>query len=202
MELVTLPAAHVLWETRTTPRYAHFLVSGLASLAMVLKNGDGMDVGIVGAEGLVTAAFLTGPIENPARAIMQVEGAAYRIPLAELRTEYLLSQDLRSLVLRSTQQQLLLANQLAVCNYYHSVEARLARWLLMVSDRVRKPAFRITHGFLAQMLGVRRPTLTLTARKLQHEGSIQYRRGLILIQDRASLVRRACECYADIKTLY
>lgn len=90
------------------------------------------------------------------------------------------------------------ANQLAVCNYFHSVRERLARWLLTIQDRVRGDDFHLTQAYVADMIGVQRPTVTLVAGELQRKGLITYSRGEIRIRDRAGLELACCECYRII----
>ena len=201
LEPVTLPIPNMLYLSRETPRYAHFLTSGIASFVTLMEDGRALELGVVGPEGLVEVAHLLGGAGVTSEALMQIEGTALRMPFSELKREFMTSEPLRCLILEFVQEQTLIANQLAACNYFHSVRERLCRWLLMIQDRLNQPEFHLTQAFLADMIGVQRPTVTLIAGELQRGGLIEYWRGNIRIRDRAGLIASACECYRVIANL-
>lgn len=201
MEEVELPTQMNLCRPREVPKYAHFMTSGITSVVTFMEDGGGVEVGLVGREGLVEAVHLLGPAHVPTTAFVQTAGTALRMPFAELKQEFLTSEPLRELILRLVQGQGCIVNQLAACNRLHEIEERLARWLLMVSDRVGGSEIYLTQAFLAEMIGAQRSTVTLTAGSLQRSGLIEYRRGHIQILDRSGLENAACECYPIIREL-
>ena len=141
------------------------------------------------------------PSRAPTTAFVQVAGSALRIPFAEFHKETFASAPLLRGILEFVQRQHFALTQLAACNGLHEIEKRLARWLLMVQDRVESPTFYLTQEFLATMLGIRRTSVSLTAGRLQQSGLIEYRRGHISILDQERLQRAACECYPIVRDL-
>jgi CRP-like cAMP-binding protein len=201
MEEVTLPLSTTLWRPFEYPKYAHFMTSGITSIVTIMEDGSGVEVGLIGPEGLVEAFHLLGPASAQTTAFIQSAGTALRIPFAELKKEFLANEALRSVILRFVQGQGLMLSQLAACNRLHEIEERLARWLLMVSDRIGANEFYLTQTFLADMVGAQRTTVTLAAGNLQRGGLIEYRRGRIHILDRPGLEIAACECYPIVRDL-
>jgi CRP-like cAMP-binding protein len=201
MEVVDLPIRTSIYEAGVEPKYAHFMTSGITSVVTFMEDGNGVEVGLIGYEGLVEAFHLLGPAPVPNTAFIQVAGSALRIPFADLKTDFLSHEPIRSSVLKMVQSQGLILSQLAACNRLHEVEERLARWLLMVADRVNSNAFYLTQEFLAEMIGAQRSTVTLAAGSLQRSGLIAYKRGNIQILDRAELETAACECYGVVRSL-
>lgn len=201
MEPVSLPIETVLYKPGELPEHAHFITSGIASIVAMMADGTGAEVGLFGNEGLVECTHLLGPAKVHTTGFIQVDASALRMSFAELQKEFLSSEVLHNAILASTQVQGLILGQLAACNRFHEVEERLARWLLMVEDRVGSPYFFLTQEFLAEMLGARRTTVTLAAGSLQRSGLIEYRRGHIRILDRPALISAACECYPIVSEL-
>ena len=201
MQPVALPIGTVLHESGERPTFAHFMITGLTSIVTTMADGTGTEVGLIGREGLPEAVDLIGPIPPPTRAFIQVEGAALRIRFADLEKFLQSSSAFRQRLLQSVQCQTFILGQLTACNGLHEIEERLARWLLMVGDRLESERFYLTQEFLADMLGARRTSVTLAAGSLQHSGIIQYRRGHIQIVDRAALQDVACECYPIARDL-
>lgn len=198
LEKVVLPSPAMLYLSQEPPRYAHFLTSGIASQITLLEDGRALELGLVGSEGLVETAHLLGPEGVTSESLMQIDGTALRMPFSQLKKEFLTFEPLRQLILEQIQKQMLVANQLAACNYFHCVRERLARWLLMIQDRVRGNDFHLTQAYVADMIGVQRPTVTQVAGDLQRNGLITYSRGEIRIRDRAGLELVCCECYRII----
>jgi CRP-like cAMP-binding protein len=199
---VSLPLWTVLYEPDEAPEYAHFLTSGIASVVTPMSNGSSAEVCIWGKEGLVESFHLLGNAEIPTRAFIQMDSSALRMPFKELQKMFLENSDLREILLQCVQKQVSIVAQLAACNRLHEANERLARWLLMVRDRVDNENFYLTHEFLATMLGARRTTVSSAAGALQRSGLIQYSRGRIRILDSAALERQACECYKTVKNIY
>jgi len=130
----------------------------------------------------------------------QIPGTGWRIRASDFQAATDKSRHLRHLALRSSELLLAQVQQTAACNALHSAERRLCRWILQVRDRIDGDTIQLTQDFLAQMLAVRRPTVTLIAQGLQNAGLISYRRGRIEILDREGLERQACECVGAIRT--
>ena len=201
MEIVTLPSARILCPPFVVPRYGHFPLTGIASLVTLLQSGEVVEAGIVGSDGLVEAIHLLGSAKFPSQIVMQIEGKALRIPFSALFRAFCTLDSLHRLVLQQVQEQVSVLAQLTACNRLHGVEQRLARWLLMVQDRLRRPTFSITQEFLAEMIGVRRPTVTLVVGRLQREHVIECGRGQVRIVDREGLERLTCECYSVVRDI-
>jgi CRP-like cAMP-binding protein len=201
MEPVSLPIGTILYRTGEQPDYAHFMTSGIASIVTFMANGAGAEVGLIGREGLVEAINLLGPANPPTTAFIQVEGAALRIRYAELRKQLDAPGMLFRRILEFVQCHGFILSQLAACNGLHEVEERLARWLLMVQDRVQSDSFYLTQEFLAEMLGIRRTSVSAAAGNLQKSGLIGYRRGHIQVLKRRELEGAACECYPIVRDL-
>jgi CRP-like cAMP-binding protein len=201
MEPIDLPVETVLLRPGEKPEFAHFMTSGITSVVTFMTDGIGAEVGLIGREGVVEAFHLLGPANSPTTAFVQVAGTALRMPFAELQKEAFASERLLRCILEFIQRHNFSLNQLAACNGLHEIEERLARWLLMVEDRVENPRFELTQEFLAEMLGTRRTSVTLAAGSLQRSGLIEYRRGHINILDREKLEGAACECYPIVRAL-
>lgn len=201
MEEIFLPVPTMLYRPGTAPKFAHFMTSGMVSIVTFMKDGHGVEVGLVGSESLVEGFHLLGHAEIPTTGFLQVEGSALQLPFADLLREFTEHKFLRSLILQSVQAQGLVVHQLAACNRLHEVEERMSRWLLMVSDRLGTSEFLITQEFLAQMIGTQRTTVTLIAGNLQRSGLIEYRRGRMVLLDRERLESAACECYEVVRGL-
>jgi CRP-like cAMP-binding protein len=202
LEAVALPVMTSLYKSEETPKFAYFMTSGIASVTADMTDGACAEVGIWGHEGLVGAIHLLGPAKVPHNCFIQVEGTGLRMPYRELQKEYASSEPLKRLILQCVQGEALILGQLAACNRLHESEERLARWLLMVQDRIGGDIIPLTQEFLASMLGARRSTVTLAAGSLQRSGFIEYQRGHIRIVNRQLLEGAACECYRVVAGLY
>jgi CRP-like cAMP-binding protein len=201
MESVSLPVGEMLMRPGDTPAFAHFMTSGIASVVTYMKDGGAVEVGLISREGIVEAMHLLDSASSPTTVFMQVAGTALRMPFPEFAKEVFRSEPLLRLVLGFLQRHNFALTQLAACNGLHEIEERLARWLLMVQDRLESPKFELTQEFLAGMLGTRRTSVTLAASSLQQSGLIEYRRGHIRILDREGLRSAACECYPVVRKL-
>jgi CRP-like cAMP-binding protein len=201
MEPISLPIETMLCRPGERPEYAHFMTSGIASVVTFMSNGHGAEVQLVGREGLVEGMHLLGPANAPTSAFIQVEGSALRMRFSDLQKELFPSGALLQRILESVQCQAFILSQLAACNRLHEIEERLARWLLMVQDRLESEKFYLTQEFLAQMIGARRTSVTLAAGSLQKSSLIEYRRGHIRILDGEGLQNAACECYPIVRDL-
>jgi CRP-like cAMP-binding protein len=198
---VNLPMKVVLYRSEKQPRYGFFITSGFASIVTRLEQGHSAEVGMIGPEGLVGALHLLGPGLSPSECFMQSDGTALKISFEHLCEAYLQSTGIRQRILEFVQTQALSASQISACHRLHGAEARLARWLLMVRDRIKSDVLDLTQEFLAEMLGSRRSTVTLVAGALQRKGLIEYSRGRVRILDGKDLEAAACSCYPIIRAL-
>jgi CRP-like cAMP-binding protein len=201
LNAVPLPVGMALYEAHETPKFAHFLTSGIASVVTTMQDGGSVETGMWAREGLAECMHLSGSDRVPSRCFMQMGGSALRMPYADLVRDVDSLEPLRAAINRSIQTQALILGQLVACNRLHEVEERLARWLLMLQDRTQGDELLITQEFLAEMLGSRRTTVTLAAGALQRIGLIEYQRGHVRILDRERLESAACECYPVIRKL-
>jgi hypothetical protein len=190
-------AADVLFEPGDRLRYVHFPTTALISLATPAGRSNGVEVGLVGDEGMLETPLVLGIGTTSLHALVQRAGASLRMGAARFRREIGHRPALRKLLDRYLFVRMTQLARAAGCTRYHLVEARLARWLLMTQDRAHSDAMHITHEFLALMLGVRRAGVTKAAISLQRRGLIRYSRGDIVILDRTGLEAAACACYAD-----
>jgi CRP-like cAMP-binding protein len=154
---------------------------------------------VVGNEGVLGIALFMGGETTPSRAIVQSAGRAFRLAGQQVKDEFHRSGNLQLLLLRYTQALITQMAQTAVCNRHHSVDQQLCRWLLLSLDRLSTNELKMTQELVANMLGVRRESVTQAAGKLQHLGAIHYRRGHITVLDRPMLEEMSCECYAVVK---
>jgi CRP-like cAMP-binding protein len=201
-EEVELQVADVLCELGERIRHVYFPTESFVSLVTILGDGARLEVGIVGNEGMLGTSLMLGVDASPQHALVQGGGTALRMNAATFQRHYRQNSELRrrlSLYLHVSMQQLA---QTAACTHYHLVEARLARWLLLSRDRAHCDQFRLTHEFLAYMLGVRRAGVTDAANSLQEQGLIDYSRGAISILDNKGLQRASCVCYRNGNEMY
>ncbi len=192
---IDLPIRSSLFHMSHSPAFVHFLTSGAASVVVTMQEGGSAEVGMIGDEGIVGATALLGSAPMESECFMQIAGAGLRIPLKTMRTAFDNVPEIRMRVLEFLQSQMNISAQLSACNKLHEAEARLARWLLMTSDRIHSDMLNLTQEFLAEMLGSQRTTVALVAGILQRAGHIEYSRGRVRILDRAGLSAVACDCY-------
>jgi len=202
LEPVTLTYGDVLYAPGAPIRHVYFPIDSLVSLLTTVDNRrHALEVGLIGHEGMVGISLALGISVSPVRALVQGTGTAMRMEAAPFCKELLQSMPLQRMLYRYTHALMAQFAQTAACNNFHSVEARLARWLLMTRDRLLSNEFRLTHQLLAEMLGIRRGGVTTAAGALQKRKLISYSRGNIRILDRKSLEAAACRCYRIIKNL-
>lgn len=199
---IELPVHTVLYEEEVCPRYAYFLVLGLASVVIPMSNGESVEVGFIGHEGVVGGLHLLGPAPLSTRCMMQLSGTALRTPYSALQEAFETFPEVHARMLEFVQQQAIIVGQIAGCNRLHGSEQRLIRWLLTAQDRIHGSALRFTHQYLAEMIASQRTTVTAIARDLQDRGFISYKRGVVHIVDRNGLEKAACDCYGITKRLY
>ncbi|HEX8499733.1 MAG TPA: Crp/Fnr family transcriptional regulator [Pyrinomonadaceae bacterium] len=199
LELVRLPAGRVLCEVGSVISHVHFLKGGMASLLSLTEDGHSVEVGMIGNEGVVGLPAVLGLGAAPYRVVMQLPGNALRLRADVLRAEFNRKGRLQQLLLHYLHTLLTQVSQSAACNRYHTMKARLCRWLLVSRDRSHSDTLHLTQEFLAQMMGAPRPRVTLVAGDLQRAGLIRYSRGKIFILDRRGLEAMSCECYRIVR---
>ena len=195
LEQVALTFGTILYQPGEVMPYVYFPNQGIVSLLSMVEERSPLEVGMVGSEGMVGIGIFLGASTSLNRALVQGTGTAMRMKAGVLRREIKQQTLLPDLLRHYTHSLLAQISQGAVCNHFHRVEERLARWLLMTHDRLRSDEFRLTQEFLSDMLGVRREGVVRAARVLQKEKLITYVRGQIQILNRAGLEAAACQCY-------
>jgi len=199
LEFMRLKTHHVLHEPGDTLKSAYFCNSGLVSILSVFPGGKSVEVGLVGKEGFIGIPLVAGFRTAPTRAISQIEATVFRLSsetlVAALRQCPTLERRLQQFAQIMTMQ----TTQIAACNRHHEVDERLARWLLMSSDRIESNSVPLTQELLAQMLGTRRSSVTVASGVLQKAGLIAHTRGDVRIIDRRKLEQADCECYGAMR---
>jgi CRP-like cAMP-binding protein len=192
---VPLVFGQVLYQTGDIIRHVYFPSRSIVSLLTVIDRHEALEIGLVGREGMVGIPLALGVPDSPVRAVVQGAGEGLRMSAAQFRKALASSPPLQAVLLRYVHRLMAQITQTAACNQFHTVDARLARWLLMTRDRMRSGHFHLTHEFLANMLGVRRVGVTQAAAGLQKRGLIDYARGDINILDDLGLEAASCSCY-------
>jgi CRP-like cAMP-binding protein len=188
---LSLPQGDILTEAGDEVDQVYFPHYGMLSLLAVLRDGKAIETATVGREGVVGAMAGLGLYKS-------LPLACTRIAATHFRTVAATSDPVRNLAIRYNEVLLSQARVTAACNALHSIEARFCRWLLQSADRAASDTVALTQEFLAEMLGVRRTSVTEVASKIQSAGVITYSRGVIRILDRATLLRMSCECYETL----
>ena len=192
---VRLASGKILFEAGEEVRHAYFPLSGMASLLSSTQDGRSVEIAVVGSEGMLGIPVVLSAGRSPYLVMAQLPTEALLIKAGALRSEFDRAGRLRELVLRHALALLTQISQSAVCHRFHSVEQRLARWLLVTRVRAGADSFRLTQEFLSYMLGVPRTTVTATAVSFQRAGLICYSRGAITLLDTRGLEAVSCECY-------
>jgi CRP-like cAMP-binding protein len=198
LEILTLFAKETVHESGEEMNYVYFPLDCIVVLISSVESKASVEVGLIGKEGMIGATILMGAKHSTSQALILTEGKALRLPAALLKKEAKRSSRMRELMLTYANGLLAQSAQLAACHRYHTPQARLARLLLMINDRMKTEELRITQDLLARLLGTRRATVTEAANQLQDGGLIQSVRGRIKILHRQGLEVRACSCYAII----
>lgn len=194
LEPVRLPRASELEGANEVVKFVYFPTSGVASIVAIDESGESVDTAMIGREGMTGLPVFLGTDQSPVRTIVQVPLTALRLAAEVLREEIGRSGTLVRLLQRHTQVVMITMAQLILCNRMHRLDQRAARWLLQVDDRVEERPFGVTQEFLAQMIGVQRPALSVAMRQFKGAGLVHYSRGQISIADREGLLARSCGC--------
>ncbi len=199
LKTVSLALGEELYEPGDEIKHVYFPNDSIISLISQLSNTLWLEVGMVGNEGMAGLAVFMGVGSSSTRALVQGSGTAMRMTSAAVRMEANRLGGLHRLLHRYSHSLLTQVSQTSACNRFHLVDARLARWLLMTSDRLGMEEFPLTQEFLSHMLGVRREGISKAAGALQSAKLIRYSRGMITVLNRKGLEARSCDCYAIIK---
>ena len=199
---VDMPVGMQLVVPSAPVEFVYFPVAGLISVDALTERGESVEVGVIGREGLSGVYGLLGHEQGAHSVIMQGPGAGLRIRMGIVRDEYLKGGLFAQLIQSFLYMQMVQMGQSVLCNRLHPVEARMARWMLTACDRIQTDSLQLTQEFLAQMLGSRRSTVTVSAGQLQREGLIDYTRGRVRVVNRPGLEAKACECYNIVRSTY
>ncbi|MEO6974152.1 MAG: Crp/Fnr family transcriptional regulator [Rhodoferax sp.] len=201
-EPVQLVLGTVLCEPAKPALHVYFPIDGFISLVAPVDGKPGLEVGMVGREGMLGAHLALGVVTAPFHALVQGPGSARRIATSDFRRELALSAALQRTLNHYLYVLMTQMATSATCLRFHEIAPRLARWLLMSQDRAHSDSFPVTQEFLAYMLGVRRVGITGAAGDLQRAGLIEYHRGDLKVRDRNGLEAAACTCYAIDRQAY
>jgi CRP-like cAMP-binding protein len=195
LEPVQLSFKSVLHARDERIEHVYFPETAVCSIIAVMASGDAAESGTVGRDGFVGVPIALGVDSAPFDTIVQVPGRALRMTAARFRECLQLSPGIRALVERHIEALLVQSFQSTACSRLHQLMQRCCRWLLLTHDRVGSAEFRLTHDLLAVMVGVRRPSVTLTVQQLERMEILSYTRGRFVIKDRDGLEKQSCECY-------
>jgi CRP-like cAMP-binding protein len=198
-ERVALTQGRTLQKAQAPLDYVYFPEAGVVSLTRPLKDGAAIEVALLGREGMVGTTLLTGADTTALEALAQMPGAAWRLPASVLLEAMERHPGFKASLLRFTQALLLQIYQTAACNGRHTLEQRLARWLLMVRDRVDRDELPLKHEFIALLLGTRRASVSVAMAGFKAAGLVAAGHGHVILLDRRGLERTACECYRTIR---
>jgi CRP-like cAMP-binding protein len=199
---VDLPLGRKLSDPNQPIEYVYFLNTGLISTDAMTDKGETVEVGLIGREGFSGLPALLDQPQMSHVVVMQGIGEGLRIRSSIVREQFLKGGVLQQLVHSFAYLQLVQTTQSVLCNRMHSVDERLARWLLSSADRMESDSLNLTQEFLAQMLGAQRSTVTVAAGAMQRDGLIGYSRGKIQLLDREKLEATTCECYGIVRSSY
>ncbi len=201
-DLVEFSFPAVLCEAESITEDVYFPVDGFISLVTMLDGTHGLEIGMVGREGMIGVQVALGVNQLPLRALVQGPGSAWRFNTRQFGTSLKSMPALQQILNRYIYVRMVQLGSASACLRYHQIDQRMARWLLTCQDRVRADHFHITHEFLACMLGVRRVSITTAAGELQRGGLISYHRGDLTVLDRVGLEAVACSCYKSDQHTY
>jgi CRP-like cAMP-binding protein len=196
---VNLRQQQILFDVRDAVEQIYFPIDAVVSLVIPLSTGEIIETAMVGRDGVVGAAAALNGRPSLNRAIIQIGGQSLACAIGPLKAILNEHSSIRSLIGAHEQALFAQAQQCAACNATHVIETRLSKWLLRAADLCGSDELPLTQEYIAQMLGVRRTSVTMVARTLQHAGLIRYRRGHIKLVDVPALRESACECYETVK---
>lgn len=199
LEPVTYIPNTLLYQAGDTVRHVYFPNNGMVSLLSVTEQGQTVEVGFTGFEGMVGLPVLLGQTEMPYQAMVQVKADCLRVETKHVLKLFKRCGAFHDIVLRYFYVVVKQISQTCVCNHFHTIEARLCRWLAVMHERSENNHLALTQEFLSQMLGVQRTSIGMIAQSMQTAGIIRYRRGKIEIVDDERLKKAACECFQIVR---
>jgi CRP-like cAMP-binding protein len=199
LQVIELGLGDVLYESGCKMPYVVFPTDSIVSLLYVMEDGSSAEISVVGNEGVVGISIFMGGESTVSRAVVQSAGWGYKVDAKTIQNEFSRHSEMMAMFLRYTLSLITQMAQTAVCNRHHSIDQQLCRWLLLSLDRLTGEKVSMTQELIANMLGVRREGVTEAAGKLQDLNIISYRRGTIVVLDRAKLESLSCECYRVVK---
>jgi CRP-like cAMP-binding protein len=199
LEPASLSLGDILFEPPDPIRNVYFPTSSIISFLAELPSGDSMEVGLVGYEAMAGTEVILGVDKASKVATVQSAGDALKMAAPTLKEEFNRGGKLHQYLLQYTHALMSQISASVLCNVRHKIDGRLARWLLMYSDRLNSNEFYLTHEFMANMLGIRRAGVSIVAKQLQDEGLVNYKRGQFRILNRQGLEAKTCECYPVVK---
>ena len=202
LETVGFSRGDIVYEAGDAIAHAYFPQNGMVSLLSVTEQGQMVEIGFTGYEGIVGLPLMFGSNEMPYQAMVQVSAECLRIDAKMILDLFNRCGTFHDIVLRYAYVVLKQISQTCVCNHFHTIEARLCRWLTVMHDRSTNGQLSLTQEFLANMLGVQRTSIGMIANSLQADGIIRYSRGKVEITDYERLRQSACECFFIIKSEY
>ncbi|BAQ64628.1 Crp/Fnr family transcriptional regulator [Geminocystis sp. NIES-3709] len=200
LENVSLTSGQVIYKLHQEIEYVYFPLHSMISLVSILSDKSTTEIGLIGNEGFVGLPVFLGGNHATSDTIVQIPDSAMKLDAKIFLTESHRSGELQRILLLYTQARLTQISQNAVCKCHHSIDKQFACWLLFAHDSVNQDELPLTQQFIAQMLGVRRSSVTEVAQKFQKAGIIRYTRGHITILERIILESTACECYKFVKS--
>lgn len=199
LEIAKLKLGLVLYETGEEMTHAYFPISGIISLLYVMDSGESAEIAITGNEGMVGVSLFMGGESTTSRAVSQNQGVSYRLDADILRREFARGGPLQFLALRYTLALMTQMTQTAACNRHHTLDQQLCRWVLLSLDCLTGSELAMTKQLIANMLGVSPECVVEALDKLQSDGLLHHRNGVITVTDRPAMERRVCECYRVVK---
>lgn len=202
LRLVDLEMDEVLWEMEERRKYIYFPTTAMICLLYETEDGVSVEVGMTGRKGMVGVVTFVGDSRMAKRAVVQRAGQAYRMKAADVEAQFESSPAFQDICMSYTQTLIAQISQSAICNRLHSLEQQICRYLLVSHDNLQTRTFQMTHAQIAAVLGVRRESVSLAARRLKDHGVIDYSRGEMTIANKRYLLSTACECYSVVKEQY
>jgi CRP-like cAMP-binding protein len=199
---VSFKLGEIIYQAEEEIDSVYFINQGIVSWLATLEDGNTVEAGVIGNEGIAGVAVVLGAKSTPNQGLIQSDLRALRISSQDMVNEFRKGRTLNELVLRFVHSLFVQVAQTAACNRLHTLDQRLARWLLMTHDRIESDGFPLTQEFLSRMLGVRRAGVSVSANSLKQNGLIEYHRGAIRVVDREGLERQSCECYTIVRQEY
>jgi CRP-like cAMP-binding protein len=202
LDMVEMNLGKILYNQKEHIKYVYFPRWAAVSMVNIFENGSMVEVGVVGREGMVGVSLLSGDNISSYQAIVQIADGGWRMKALVFKQEIERNGELANVTRRYLQALFTQVAQTASCNRMHPIVKRLARWLLLMQDRVESDELQLTHEFIATMLGTRRAGVTIAAGTLQAAGIIKYHRGKVTILDQKKLEEASCECHRIVRNEY